>query len=587
MRRTEFKETEMKSKKRYRKLLLQLMAIIFPLFILMTVAIVWTVYNSALNGFLEAQNSHMEELLSDPENHFEFMNEKYYGEDIREWYIEQLEKGTVRDYSEELSEEELLLVLEYETRKDSFEYDWYVDMPEDIRDIYMKQYLYNTSNHISDIIKTGNIDSLFLMDLTGDSAGTVLFDCNTDGTGRKPGEAFDLDLSEHPALRELLDHGRGEIVFERTADFPTAGNYYIGYKPVVIGGKVRAVIGVSYRWDMFRDSLAGTIRKALIICIGGIAMILVVLLIFLYRNAVSPAAKMQKAVLEYTGDKDSSKIVGKMYRIRVKNELGYLSDAIADLALEIDHYMRENIRIAGERERAEKERFEAEVQVMVSQIRPHFVYNTLSSIAILCDIDPKTAKEAAITFAKYLRANMDALKQKAPVPFEIELEHLKNYLYIEKLRFADALNVEYDIQTTDFELPILSIQPLVENAVKHGVGMKKYGGTVKIVTKETDTAYEVVVSDDGVGFDPEEARIRQETKSDGKSHVGMENTKKRLKEMCGADIVIESRIGEGTTARVIIPKDIAGDKPEGTAGDKPKAGSAENTMNGPDGERGE
>ena len=577
----------MKSKKRYRKLLLQLMAIIFPLFILMTVAIVWTVYNSALNGFLEAQNSHMEELLSDPENHFEFMNEKYYGEDIREWYIEQLEKGTVRDYSEELSEEELLLVLEYETRKDSFEYDWYVDMPEDIRDIYMKQYLYNTSNHISDIIKTGNIDSLFLMDLTGDSAGTVLFDCNTDGTGRKPGEAFDLDLSEHPALRELLDHGRGEIVFERTADFPTAGNYYIGYKPVVIGGKVRAVIGVSYRWDMFRDSLAGTIRKALIICIGGIAMILVVLLIFLYRNAVSPAAKMQKAVLEYTGDKDSSKIVGKMYRIRVKNELGYLSDAIADLALEIDHYMRENIRIAGERERAEKERFEAEVQVMVSQIRPHFVYNTLSSIAILCDIDPKTAKEAAITFAKYLRANMDALKQKAPVPFEIELEHLKNYLYIEKLRFADALNVEYDIQTTDFELPILSIQPLVENAVKHGVGMKKYGGTVKIVTKETDTAYEVVVSDDGVGFDPEEARIRQETKSDGKSHVGMENTKKRLKEMCGADIVIESRIGEGTTARVIIPKDIAGDKPEGTAGDKPKAGSAENTMNGPDGERGE
>ncbi|MBO6163139.1 MAG: hypothetical protein J6O53_07775 [Eubacterium sp.] len=110
---------------------------------------------------------------------------------------------------------------------------------------------------------------------------------------------------------------------------------------------------------------------------------------------------------------------------------------------------------------------------------------------------------------------------------------------------------------------------------------------MKISTRENDRAYEVVVSDDGVGFDPEEACIRQETKSDGKSHVGMENTKKRLKEMCGADIVIESRIGEGTTARVIIPKDIAGDKPEGTAGDKPKAGSAENTMNGPDGERGE
>ena len=554
--------------KKNKKILFQLAVIILPLFMLMTAAIVWTVYNSTLNGFLEAQNSHIEELLSDPENHFEFMNEKYYGEDIREWYIEQLEKGTVGDYSEELSEEELIRVLEYETRKDSYEYGWYVNMPDEIRDTYMKQYLYNTSNYVSDTIEMGNIDSLFLMDLTGDSLGTVLFDCNKDGNGRKPGEAFALDLSEHPALRELLDHGRGEIVFERTTDFPMTGNYYIGYKPVVIGGKVRAVIGVSYRWDKFRDSLAGTTRNALIICVAGITIVLVVLLIFLYRNAVSPATKMQKAVLEYTGDKDSAKIVGKMYRIRVKNELGYLSDVIADLALEIDHYTRENIRIAGERERAEKERFEAEVQVMISQIRPHFVYNTLSSIAILCDIDPGTAKEAAITFAKYLRANMDALKQKAPVPFSMELEHLKNYLYIEKLRFADALNVEYDIQTTDFELPILSIQPLVENAVKHGVGMKKYGGTVKISTRETDRAYEVVVSDDGVGFDPEEARKRQETRSDGKSHVGMENTGKRLREMCGAEIVIESRVGEGTTARVIIPKD--------TAGEKPKDGSVDN-----------
>ena len=106
-----------------KKILIQLAAIILPMFVLMTAAIVWTVYNSTIKGFLEAQNSHMEELLSDPENYFEFMNEKYYEEDIREWYIEQLEKGTVEDYSEEYSEEEMLLVLEYETRKDSFEYE--------------------------------------------------------------------------------------------------------------------------------------------------------------------------------------------------------------------------------------------------------------------------------------------------------------------------------------------------------------------------------------------------------------------------------------------------------------------------------
>ena len=127
---------------------------------------------------------------------------------------------------------------------------------------------------------------------------------------------------------------------------------------------------------------------------------------------------------------------------------------------------------------------------MVSQIRPHFMYNALSSIAILCKLNPETAYDATITFSDYLRGNMDSLKQTAPVPFTQELEHLKKYLYIEKLRFADKLNIEYNIQVTDFVLPLLSVQPLVENAVKHGVGMKKKGGTVTISTRETDNAYE-------------------------------------------------------------------------------------------------
>lgn len=198
----------------------------------------------------------------------------------------------------------------------------------------------------------------------------------------------------------------------------------------------------------------------------------------------------------------------------------------------------------------QKELYEAKVAVMVSQIRPHFMYNALTSIAMMCTIDPETAQEATVTFADYLRGNMDSLKQTAPVPFEVELEQLKKYLYIEKLRFDDLLNIEYDIGSTDFRLPLLSIQPLVENAVKHGVGMKEDGGTVKIATRETDTAYEVIISDDGVGFD-----TNAEKPDDGRSHVGMKNTKKRLHDMCGAKVVIESEIGKGTTATVILPKE--------------------------------
>ena len=197
----------------------------------------------------------------------------------------------------------------------------------------------------------------------------------------------------------------------------------------------------------------------------------------------------------------------------------------------------------------QKELYEAKVQVMVSQIRPHFMYNALSSIAMLCKLKPETAYEATIKFSDYLRGNMDSLKQTAPVPFRKELEHLEKYLYIEKLRFGKKLNIEYDIQADDFEIPLLSVQPLVENAVKHGVGMKEDGGTVTISTRKNGGAYEVIIADDGVGFDT------NEVKNDGRSHIGMENTRRRLKDMCNAEVVITSTVGEGTTAKIIIPAD--------------------------------
>jgi hypothetical protein len=200
-------------------------------------------------------------------------------------------------------------------------------------------------------------------------------------------------------------------------------------------------------------------------------------------------------------------------------------------------------------EKMQKELYEAQVGVMVSQIQPHFMYNALSSIAMMCTLDGKKAKEATITFAKYLRGNMDSLKQKKPVPFSQELEHLKKYLYIEKMRFEEALNIVYDIETEDFVLPQLSIQPLVENAVKHGVGMKEDGGTVTIATRETDEDFRVIISDDGVGFDTNAPKAE-----DGRSHVGMENTKRRIADLCGGSVVIESTPGEGTVATVILPK---------------------------------
>ncbi len=188
------------------------------------------------------------------------------------------------------------------------------------------------------------------------------------------------------------------------------------------------------------------------------------------------------------------------------------------------------------------------ITVMLSQIQPHFLYNSLTSVMDLCDKNPKQAKAAIADFADYLRGNLSSLKTENLISFGTELEHIERYLRLEKLRFQDELEVVYDIQTRDFMLPALSVQPLVENAVKHGVGQKIGGGTVTIHTTETEKEYIIRVTDDGVGF------IEDEYADDGGTHVGIENIKKRLDMMINARLEMESKIGIGTKACIFIPK---------------------------------
>ena len=233
---------------------------------------------------------------------------------------------------------------------------------------------------------------------------------------------------------------------------------------------------------------------------------------------------------------------------RVFIRLGLLVTVIIQLYLlfsETREHHKELLRY----QEMQNEMLQMRVSIMVSQIQPHFLYNSLTSIAQLCEKNPSKAKKATIEFSEYLRRNMNSLKEQTPVPFESELKHLETYLSLEKMRFGDELNVEYDIETTDFLIPSLTVQPLVENAVKHGVGMKEDGGTVTIATKEFEDRYEVIVSDDGVGFDT------SKKPNDGRTHVGMENVRNRLKTMCNAVLNIESTVGKGTVATIKIPKE--------------------------------
>lgn len=197
----------------------------------------------------------------------------------------------------------------------------------------------------------------------------------------------------------------------------------------------------------------------------------------------------------------------------------------------------------------EKELEESRIAILRSQMQPHFIYNILNVIYYLCGKDPAAAQGAISKFSDHLRNNLEAISQTELITFRKELDHIHTYLELEKIRFAEELSIVYDIEEDSFLLPVLSIQPLVENAVKHGIAKKRGGGVVTISSQKTENAYQITVSDTGVGFDVDRYM------EDGKIHVGLMNTRQRLASRMDATVDIDSTPGVGTTVTVTIPRE--------------------------------
>ena len=190
---------------------------------------------------------------------------------------------------------------------------------------------------------------------------------------------------------------------------------------------------------------------------------------------------------------------------------------------------------------------ESRISTMISQIRPHFIYNTLGSIEQLCKLDPPKAGDLVHNFAKYLRGNFGELDNPKPILMSQEMEHVRHYINIENVRFPD-MTFTFEMNSDDFHIPALTIQPIVENAIKHGLMKLPRGGTIHVVSYETDTDYCISVVDDGVGFDTG-------VLIDERKHVGLRNIRERLKVMVNGKLEIESTVGVGTKVLVTIPKE--------------------------------
>lgn len=228
---------------------------------------------------------------------------------------------------------------------------------------------------------------------------------------------------------------------------------------------------------------------------------------------------------------------------------------------QVEYSFRQQREIAHER-----------ASVMVLQMRPHFIYNTMTSIYCLCDQDPQLARQVVMDFTTYLRKNFTAVASAAPIPFASELEHTRAYLAVEQALYEDSLFVDYDMPHTFFRVPALTLQPIVENAVKHG--RDPYAGPfrISIRTRKTDSGSEIVVADNGRGFDPAkatlpaaelspaqpgtaqaESKIRALPPVDDEPHIALKNIRQRLETMCGGHLTITPNDGGGTVVTVTIP----------------------------------
>jgi len=192
---------------------------------------------------------------------------------------------------------------------------------------------------------------------------------------------------------------------------------------------------------------------------------------------------------------------------------------------------------------------ETEFTFLNSQIQSHFIYNSLNSIQSLCLIDPLKAADLIEDFSSYLRSRLEFNKMPILIEFADELNNIKTYLNIEKERFGERIKYEYDIHVGEFKIPPLSVQPLVENAIKHGLSKKVEGGTLKISTSRDENYIYIIIEDDGLGFDPEKLSEKQ--------RVGTTNIKDRLALHLNATLEIKSKVGVGTTSMIKIPVDKA------------------------------
>lgn len=225
---------------------------------------------------------------------------------------------------------------------------------------------------------------------------------------------------------------------------------------------------------------------------------------------------------------------------RVKSSFPiYLAMSMVSVFFYIFLYQEQEVKMKNTMLQLEK----MEREIMISQFQPRFVVNILTTLTYVLDSDSELAKNIAKRFTVFFRNNIELINSNKLIPFSVELENIENYIELEKIRFGDKLNVDFDkIEITDFEIPVLTLLPFVENAINHGISKKMGGGTLYIETKEKDGQIVLIIKDDGTGFDVESLTLNS----------GIMNNIRRYQLLTNNQIEIFSEPGLGTKITIYI-----------------------------------
>ena len=232
--------------------------------------------------------------------------------------------------------------------------------------------------------------------------------------------------------------------------------------------------------------------------------------------------------------------------------LAWLISALCMLAQAIDdnskNLLKQQVRISIQ----DSELSNIRNKIALSQMQPKFIYTTLDYAKELCERDADSAKALISWLSQYIKGNTSFPEKEEMIAFVDELEHTKTFLEIEKVVLEDAFDVEYDIMEKDFKLPALTLQPVVENAIRHGVGKLAPGtkGNIKISTYRGNGYVKIEVNDNGVGFDTD--MLMGDFDNEAEMH-GLKNVEERLRIMENAEMHIRSYPGRGATVEIIVP----------------------------------